>query len=86
MTQVWAISTALKVDAPKTREGSDSMVLAKDAPLTHAGVLLLDAPKISEGADLKVLAVDIPIVYEGFLTLASEALVSYARTDSRLRL
>ncbi len=64
------------------------MVLTKDARMTarmtHAGVLLVDALKISTGADFKVLAVDIPIAYEGFLTLASEAQVPYAGTDSRL--
>ena len=54
MGQVWAVSTALKMDAPKARAGFDSMVLAKDASMTHAVVLLVDVPKIQTGADFKV--------------------------------
>ncbi len=86
MAQVLTVSTALEVDVPKARAGIDSIVFAADAPMTHAGGLLVEAPKISAGAVFKVLAENTPIAYEPFysMTWASEAKESYAGTDSRL--
>ena len=69
MAQVWAVSTALEVDAPLTRAGADWICLVPmmDARMTHAGTTsissIVDAPMIAARADSTALATDTSSVH-----------------------